>query len=112
MDNIKVNIHNYDEISHSLTVSFSKIIDGVNIETAPLCYDMINYADYNTDEMIEKISENAPNLIEQQIKKNNLDLSLEKQAEFKNMIGREIVVDVQPPVDIDQQTGEDLEVVV
>jgi hypothetical protein len=28
------------------------------------------------------------------------------------MIGREIVVDVQPPVDIDQQTGEDLEVVV
>jgi len=113
MEDVKVQIVNYDEEYHTLTVFFSKTIDDFTYETQHLCYDVSQYHDIDIDSMIQNIAKSAPDLINEQIRKRMLNNNIEKINDFKSLIGTQLNVNVEiTDNSIDQRTGEDLEVIV
>ena len=113
MNNVKVNIENFDENSHSVIVSFSGIENDVEYRTPSYAFQTYNFNSSDTSEIINQLAILGSTYLIQEKSKQE---SLKFVNDFKNMVGTSVEVNVPSiapqPQSFNNDLVDNLEVIV
>ena len=94
MENIKVNIEEFDEVNHSLIVSFSATENGVQYKTQPYAFQTFNFETQDLTKIINQLAILGDTYIEQEKRRIDTVNNSSFADQLKNIVGSSVDANV------------------